>query len=363
MKVVFDARVLERQTHGIARYCRNLLDRLLTHDEENTYRVIVRFPWVKEWFAPRAPVTWLESPVPPYTFREQWAIPRLLRDESFDLFVSPTYALPRPLAAKGILTLHDLIHLVFPEDYGWKYRLYYRGFVKPAARRCRRIFTVSRSSQKDIQRYFRCPPDKIVLTPNGLDPSWFFRTTNPSLLKRHGLEQGFVLFVGNPRPHKNFPRVLEAYRQLVRQGAFSGKLVAVGIPEREPRSSRDPRVIRIPFCSDEELATLYSGARLLAAPSLYEGFGLPVLEAMACGCPVLIGDRASLPEVAGSAGWTVDPTRTESIRDGMEKLLQDAPLRERLQAAGRLQARRFSWEDTARTVRRVFQELAAERLV
>ncbi len=117
-------------------------------------------------------------------------------------------------------------------------------------------------------------------------------------------------------------------------------------------------MIRIPYCSDAELATLYTEARLLAVPSLYEGFGLPVLEAMACGCPVLIGDRASQPEIAGPAGWTVDPYRTESIKEGMVRILEDPPLRERLREEGRIQARRYSWEDTARTVLRVFSELA-----
>ncbi|MBI5584320.1 MAG: glycosyltransferase family 4 protein [Deltaproteobacteria bacterium] len=358
MKIIFDARVLQRQTHGIARYCRQLLDRLLTHDRGNEYRVIVRFPWVKDGFSPRIPVSWLETPVPPYTLREQWAIPRLLRNEPFDLFYSPTYALPRSLAAKGILTLHDLIHLVFPADYGWKYRLYYRGLVKPAADRCRRIFTVSRSSQEDIIRYFHCPADKIVLTPNGLDPSWFSRNPDPDLSGRYGLEAGFILFVGNPRPHKNFPRVLAAFEQLVQEGNFKGRLVAVGIPATGSPPAGNPRVIRIPYCSDAELAALYSGARLLAAPSLYEGFGLPVLEAMACGCPVLIGNRASLPEIAGPAGWAVDPYRTEDIREGMARILNDIPLREHLREQGRIQARRFSWEETAQTVRRVFRELA-----
>jgi glycosyltransferase involved in cell wall biosynthesis len=358
MKIVFDARVIQEQNHGIARFCRNLLDRLLRLDRENEYRVLVRFPWVQACFAPRASVSWVESPIPPYTLQEQWAIPRLLRGASFDLFYSPTYALPRPLTAKGIVTLHDLIHLIFPEDYGWKHRLYYRLLVKPAVRRCRRVFTVSQSSRQDIIRYCRCPEGKIVLTPNGLEPSWFTRPPHPGFIKRYGLEQGFILFVGNPRPHKNFSRVREAFTQLVREGHFSGKLVAVGIPAGEHPSEEGRRVVRIPYCSDAELAMLYSRARLLAAPSLYEGFGLPVLEAMACGCPVLIGDRASLPEIAGPAGWAVDPYQSAAIREGMIRLLKDAPLRERLTAAGRIQARRYSWDDTARTVLRVFGELA-----
>jgi glycosyltransferase involved in cell wall biosynthesis len=358
MKIVFDARVIESQTHGIARYCRNLLDRLLRLDGTNEYRVIIRFPWVKDWFSPRAPVKWVLSPIPPYTLQEHWAIPRALRHEPFDLFYSPTYTLPRSLAARGILTVHDLIHLIFPAHYGWKYRLYYRLMIQPIARRCRRIFTVSRSSQGDIVRYLQCPEEKIVLTPNGLEPSWFSRLPNRGLIKRYGLEQGFILFVGNPRPHKNFSRVLEAFEQLLREGAFSGKLVAVGIPGESSLSGAGPRVIRIPYCSDAELATLYTEARLLAVPSLYEGFGLPMLEAMACGCPVLIGDRASQPEIAGPAGWTVDPYRTEAIKEGMVRILGDPPLRQRLREEGLIQARRYSWEDTARTVLRVFSELA-----
>ena len=361
MKIVFDARVLHPQTHGISRYCRHLLENLLTLDRENEYRVLTRFPGVKDWFTPLARVSWQPAPVPPYSLREQWVVPWLLRSETFDLYVSPTYTLPRALAAKGILTIHDLIHLAFPEDYGWKHRGYYRLLVKPSVDRCRRVFTVSSSSKRDIGQYFHCPPEKIVLTPNGLDPQWFARPSNSEFIRRHGLESGYILFVGNPRPHKNFPRVLEAFHQLTREGGFVGKLAVVGLSPEDLPSGSSQYLKVFPYCSDPELASLYAGARLLAAPSLYEGFGLPVLEAMACGCPVLISDRASLPEIAGPAGWPVDPEQTPAIAEGMKRILSDPVLRERRKAEGLARARLYSWEETARTVLEVFRDLSGSR--
>lgn len=358
MKIIFDARVFEKQMHGIARYGQNLLDRLLALDPENDYRVLIRFPEVKDWIRTDPRVTWLTVPVPPYTLREQWLVPWRLRGEPFDLFFSPTYILPRSLASRGILTIHDLIHLAFPAEYGRKYRGFYRWLVRPAVQRSRRVFTVSRSSKNDIIRYLGCPEEKIIITPNGVDPHWWASPPDSQVPAPGGLNREFILFVGNPRPHKNVFRVLEAFQELVREGSFSGILVVVGLSPGEMPSPPAERVRMLPHCSDPELRALYHAARLLAAPSLYEGFGLPVLEAMACGCPVLIGDRASLPEIAGPAGWVVDPTRVDSIREGMRRILLEPALREQRRKDGLTQARRYSWEETARTVLSVFQELA-----
>ncbi|RPH87621.1 MAG: hypothetical protein EHM75_05045, partial [Desulfobacteraceae bacterium] len=206
MKIVFDARVIERHTHGIARFSVNLLDQLLSLDLQNEYLVLTRFPWVKDWFQPLARVDWRTVAVPPYNLREQALIPWLLRKDPFDLFFSPTYALPLALASRSILTIHDLIHLIFPRDYGWKYRWYYRLLVQPAVNRSRRVFTVSESSRRDIVAYLGGQNVQIEVIPNGLESFWSPRPEDPEFLGRVGLTTGFILFVGNNRPHKNFPR-------------------------------------------------------------------------------------------------------------------------------------------------------------
>jgi len=358
MKIVFDARVIEKQTHGIARFCVKLLDQLLALDLQNEYLVLTRFPWVKDWFQPLARVNWRTVALPPYTLREQALIPWLLRKDPFDLFFSPTYALPLALASRSILTIHDLIHLVFPKDYGWKYRWYYRLLVHPAVARSRRVFTVSESSRRDIVTYLGGQNAGIEVIPNGLDSFWGPRPEDPGFLKRYGLTAGFILFVGNYRPHKNFPRVLEAFRRLVQEGTYPGKLVVVGLtPDRLP-AELSGRLVVFPFCPDPELVLLYSSAQLLMAPSLYEGFGLPVLEAMACGCPVLVSRTASLPEITGAAGLQVDPYQVEDLWSGLKQILTDPVLRQKMICSGLDQARLYSWKATAQKVLQVFEELA-----
>ncbi len=358
MKIIFDARVIERHTHGIARFSVNLLDQLLSLDRQNEYLVLTRFPWVKDWFQPLARVDWRTVPVPPYNFREQALIPWLLRKDPFDLFFSPTYAVPLALASRSILTIHDLIHLIFPRDYGWKYRWYYRLLVHPAVTRSRRVFTVSESSRRDIVAYLGGENVPIEVIPNGLESFWSPRPEDPEFLGRVGLTTGFILFVGNNRPHKNFSRVLEAFRRLVREGAYPGKLVVVGLtPDRLP-AELSGRLVVFPFCPDPELVLLYSSAQLLIAPSLYEGFGLPVLEAMACGCPVLVSRTASLPEITGAAGRQVDPFQVEDIFSGLKQILTDPILRQHMIRSGLDQARLFSWKATAQKVLQIFEELA-----
>ena len=358
MKIIFDARVIEKQTHGIARFCVKLLDQLLTLDLQNEYLVLTRFPWVKDWFQSPARVNWRTVAIPPYTLREQALIPWLLRKDPFDLFFSPTYALPLALASRSILTIHDLIHLIFPKDYGWKYRWYYRLLVHPAVARSRRVFTVSESSRRDIVTYLGTQNVRIEVIPNGLDSFWGPRPEDSEFLKRYGLTAGYILFVGNYRPHKNFSRVLEAFRRLVREGTYPGKLVVVGLtPDRIPAELSE-RLVVFSFCPDPELVLLYSGAHLLMAPSLYEGFGLPVLEAMACGCPVLVSRAASLPEITGAAGLQVDPFQVEAIYSGLKQILTDPALRQKMIRSGLDQAHLYSWKATAQKVLQVFEELA-----
>ncbi len=356
MKIIFDARVIEKQTHGIARFCLKLLDQLLALDLQNEYLVLTRFPWVKDWFQPLARVNWRTVAIPPYTLREQALIPWLLRKDPFDLFFSPTYALPLALASRSILTIHDLIHLIFPQDYGWKYRWYYRLVVRPALVRSRRVFTVSESSRRDIVAYLGGQEAKIEVIPNGLDSFWVPRPADPEFLQRYGLTAGFILYVGNSRPHKNFPRVLEAFRRLLREGTYPGKMVVVGLTPDQVPAELSRRLVVLPFCPDPELVQLYSSAQVLMAPSLYEGFGLPVLEAMACGCPVLVSRTASLPEITGAAGLQVDPFQVEALVSGLKQILTDPVRRQTMIRSGLSQARLYSWKASAQKVLQIFKE-------
>jgi glycosyltransferase involved in cell wall biosynthesis len=357
MKILFDARVLGNQMHGIARYCQNLLQQLLAEDGGHEYLVLTGGPEIRDRFSPTARVRWIRSRTPLYGIQEQLLIPYQLRGETFDLFHSPTYTIPLLFSAKGIITIHDLIHILFPRDYGLRHRLYYSLFTRRVVSRCLKIFTVSENSKKDIIALLKGKDRQIAVTPNGLDPKWVPQPPDAGFLDRHGLSNGFLLFVGNPRPHKNFSRVLAAFNKLNLEDGYEGKLVAVGIDPQDLPGDLRKGVAFFPISNDLELRLLYSGADFLAAPSLYEGFGLPVLEAMACGCPVLIGNQGALPEVAGEAGMAVDPYQVSAILEGMKKILHDKELSRRMRERGIKQAAGYTWERTARTVLETYRVL------
>lgn len=358
MKILFDARVLGDRMHGIARYCLGLLGRLLTEDRENEYLVLISREEVRNRFPPRTAVRWIRTAIPLYGTAEQILLPLRLVGHSFDLYHSPTFTLPLFFSSKGMITLHDLIPLLFPDDYGVGHRLFFRFVVRPAVLRAQRVITVSRRSAEDIKTLLKVPEEKIAVTPNGLDPHWSEGWREKEVTGPAKGTDNYILFVGNPKPHKNFQRVLAAFQLLKAEENYPGRLVVVGLSQAEIPASLKEEVRFLPRADDHDLARLYARADLLASPSLYEGFGLPVLEAMACGCPVLIGDRGALPEVAGEAGFSVNPWDIRAIKKGMRELIFNTELRAFLSERGKKRAAFFTWERTAQQMQEVYREYA-----
>jgi len=361
MKILFDARVLGKDMHGIARYCLNLLHQLLAEDRGDEYLILISQPKIQEWFNPVVPVRWLSTSIPLYGLQEQILIPIHLRREAFDLFHSPTFTIPLLFSPKGIMTIHALIPMLFPKDYGLGHRLFFRFVMRRAVARCQKVFTVSERSRNDIITLLQGREERLVITPNGLDPHWSPKPLEPPFILRYGLDQGYLVFVGNPKPHKNFSRVLSAFELLIKDNSYPGKLVAIGIPPGNLSADLKDRVLFLPQCNDQDLSLFYSGAELLVAPSLYEGFGLPVLEAMACGCPILIGNQGALPEIAGNAGFVVNPYDIHAIKEGIREILNHQDLRQDLKERGLKQAKQYSWEKTARIVLETYNSLKKNR--
>ncbi|MGH9581341.1 MAG: glycosyltransferase family 4 protein [Bryobacteraceae bacterium] len=253
-----------------------------------------------------------------------------------------------------MITIHDLTHLRLPAFATCHRRLYYRLLVKPAAYRAYRVLTGSEHSRLEILRWSGLPEHCVVTVGHGVDPA--FRCDGPRY------EPGFpyILYVGTLRAHKNIARLLAAFEGI---DCPDLRLVFTGnqTPDITARLAGREIEKRIRFAGcvpDEDLAALYRGAVCLVLPSLMEGFGLPPLEAMACGTPVVVSRAAALPEVVGDAGVLVDPLDTEDIRAGMERVLSNSDLRQRLRAAGLLRARLFCWNRVAERVRAVIGEAA-----
>jgi glycosyltransferase involved in cell wall biosynthesis len=324
-KILTDARWLG--PHGIGRFTTNVLARLPQHKQLQS--------------GPRR-----LSLIDPMWLSYQIALHRP------DIFFSPGFSLPAVCPPRLIFTIHDLICMQLPAasvSHTFARKFYFRTIVKSAARRAYRVLTVSEYSRKELLKWTGLPPESIVNVGNGIDPVF-----NPSG-RRYDRGFLYILYVGNLKPHKNIHRLVHAFARIDRP-ELRLLLTGCSTPDlaASVRSLGLANRVQFTGCVDDsQLAELYRGALLLVQPSLMEGFGLPPLEAMACGTPVVVSRSAALPEVVGDAGVLIDPLDIDDIRRGIERAISDQELRRKLIAAGRLRASMFRWDDVAEKVANV----------
>jgi glycosyltransferase involved in cell wall biosynthesis len=282
-----------------------------------------------------------------------------------DLLHMPATVAPMSPRLPTVVTIHDVAVLRFPHLFRPWFRRYGRMVIPRAARAARRIITVSEASKQDICDFLGIAPQRVTVIPNGVEVCTLFRGSVEEVRSRYALPGAFALAVGSIEPRKNLARLLRAVAWL--QGRPETRdlvLVHAGPPgwllddlfDALRRLRPAPAVRFLGYVPEEELGALYRGARLMVYPSLFEGFGLPVLEAMACGCPVVTSNSGALAEVAGDAAVLVDPTSEEAIADGIRLLWTDAELRERLAFRGSQRAAAFTWEGAARATSAVYRE-------
>lgn len=269
-----------------------------------------------------------------------------------------------PLAVRNqVVTIHDCAFHDHPEGFTRRFAAWYRWLVPRLAQRIRGIITISRFSRDRLLEYCQLPPEKITVIPQGVDPC--FHPVDEEAIadvrRKLALPERYVLYVGSLAPRKNLARLLQAWK-LVSPLHPDASLVLVGTSShvfRDAGLGSLPRsVMATGYVAEDQLAAVYGGAEILVFPSLYEGFGLPVLEAMACGTPVITSNVTSTPEVAGDAALLVDPYSEESMADGLQKLLSDAALRAQLAARGLERAKEFTWDRTAAATWKLLHETA-----
>lgn len=262
-----------------------------------------------------------------------------------------------------IVTVHDLERICFPFSGQEPLEEASLKIDAAAIRKADHIVSVSENTKKDLMRYLKIPEEKITVVYNGVDHSVFKPNTQAVA------SFPYILYVGSERPRKNLERLLEAFVLLKKSSDFADlKLIKVGSPGRSAAFRQttlqkikelglDGEVIFVDQITDERLVEYYSSARVLVYPSLYEGFGLPVLEAMACGCPVITSNVSSLPEVAGDAAFLVNPYDIRDICGAIARLLTDNRLRDELIARGKVRSRIFSWAKTAEETLNVYHQV------
>lgn len=272
-----------------------------------------------------------------------------------------------PLLHSGnVLTVTDISLIDHPEWYRPAYAAWYRLMLPLACRRARRVIAISEFTKHTICSQLGVAPEKVFVTPLGID-SKFQKLDGlqvGDILSGMNIPQRFVLAVGAISPRKNFRRLMDAW-SIVRPEFPDVKLVVVGMTQISSSSTHslgpsDDGVIHLERISDRQLVALYSAAQVYVYPSLYEGFGLPILEAMACGAPVITSNCTAMPEVAGDAALLVNPLRTEELADGLRLLLKDADMRERLGQRGIARARGFSWAKTAELTQQLLAAVSKE---
>lgn len=297
--------------------------------------------------------------VGPFSPQQQVVLPLVARHLGLDLFHSPYYVKPYlGLPCPSIVTIFDMIGWRFPRSLSWRGRIFYRATMALAVRTAALIITGSASAQADLAHVYRLPTTRLLVTP--LASERRFRPQAPELIAstraRYQLPPAYLLYIGSDKPHKNLERLVRAWGRVVVAGANNGiPLVLAGHAAGGGESLRqlvsaeqlEQHVRFLPNVADSDLPALYSGASIFVFPSYYEGFGLPPLEAMACGTPVLCAYATSLPEVVGDAALTVDPFSMHDMAEGMSKLLNNPQLRHELSARGLQRARSFSWRRTA----------------
>jgi len=264
--------------------------------------------------------------------------------------------LPPLVPCRSIVTIHDCIHLMFPQYLPSRLAFTYaRGSIRLAARRATRVLTVSESSKRDILRFVDVAPGKIDVIYNAYDERFGVEPREEEIVRvreRYQLHDEFVLYAGNVKPHKNLERLIQAFDLVRKRGLEHLKLVLIGDEiskyaalRRAVHSHQLHKYVRfLGYLPEETLAVMYRLAGVFVFPSLYEGFGLPPLEAMASGTPVVTSNVSSLPEVAGDAAILVDPYDVTSIVDGVRRVLTDPLLADELRRRGLSRARDFSWE-------------------
>ncbi len=373
MRIVLDALALQVRSAGIAVYTESLVRALAAARPDAELRLFGVVPWGRhdrEGAPWPANVRWQRSPFYPLIMRAPLLqLPRLLPLEAAvhkaDLFHATNYTAPRTRHTPVVLTVHDLALLRLPE-LGTRALRHLVGRARQTTAAARRVIAVSESTARDLRELLSVPADKIRVVYSGCAPQ--FRPLAPAdcaaALRRYGISPPYVLHVGTLEPRKNLVRLLSAYRRAGATLADWPALVLVGEPGWGTDAVRKAiahlglgdRVRLTGAVAGADLPALYSAAEAFVYPSLYEGFGLPPLEAMACGVPVITSEVASLPEVVGDAALRIDPRDEAALADALTRVLTDAALRASLRARGPARAQHFTWERCARATLAVYEE-------
>ena len=375
MKIGIDARWIFKEMSGIGVYTRELIRHLAQIDRQNEYVIFFCDQYLMAAIAEELLLSQAANfkavlvNFGLFSLKNQFNMPRVIAEQNLDIFHATNYMIPLRAFPRGhsgrtacVTTIHDLIPLMFPAatPRSRKKRFFpiYRWLMNETAKRSRVIITVSNSSRHDIIRHLPCPADRVLVIPEGVRPHFKPLDANPAALTeaRFKRKTKRIFWVGRQDPYKNLLALIEAFALLRKRYDGSLELRLAG-----PADSRYPEPLLraqtigvtdsvkwLGHITDSQLVSEYQNANLFVMPSLYEGFGLPALEAMACGTPVVCSNRASLPEICGAAAMQINPEDTPGLCNAMRRVLTDTNYATGLAERGLIQAAKYTWMETAK---------------
>jgi glycosyltransferase involved in cell wall biosynthesis len=369
MHIGIDVRLPFYQMGGISQYILHLLPALAELDRENRYSLFHLGRDGRSHAPPSAPNFQRQNVRTPCHHRlERWALGLELLPHRLDVLHSPDFIPPQWGGRRKVITVHDLNFIFYPQFLTRDSMAYYANQIERAVQVADHISADSHATRHDLIEQLRVPPEKITtvhLAANPLYERGYDGTAVSATLQKHNLPRGFILFVGTLEPRKNLPFLIRAYDELLKQGEIDVPLVLVGgkgwlfeeVFTTIDELNLHDKVRHLTGIFDEALAHFYHAAGVLVTPSHYEGFGLPALEAMHCGCPVIVSNRGSLPEVAGEAGFQL-PLDDEAVwTDALRRVLTDSALRQRMIECGHAQAKTFTWHKAAQMTLQIYRSV------
>jgi glycosyltransferase involved in cell wall biosynthesis len=361
MRIGIDARLTFYSQAGISRYIQRLVREIPKLAPAVEWTIVQSRKDVRTLPGGRRVDAW----TPCHHRLERWVLGAELLRHRLDLLHSPDFIPPAFGAGRIIITVHDLNFVHFPQFLTKEALRYYGGQIEWAIGRADHILADSHQTRQDLLKLLGAAPEKVTTVHLAADEQ-FRPVSDLSALGRYDLSPGYILFVGTLEPRKNIPTLLTAYRILLDRNVTDAPLVLVGRRGwladdifDTLSSLRLQNQVRIldDVVGQDCLVQLYNGAAMLVIPSFYEGFGLPVLEAMACEIPVIAADRGSLPEIVADAGLLINPEDPDELATAIRRLLDDDQLRRELVRRGRVQAARFSWPEAARQTWQVYRQV------
>ena len=369
MHIGFDAHSIGTGLGGNETYASNLIEALAEVDTQNRYTLYVTRQEAIDRYAHRWPNVTVRKTLPHTPLiRIPLTLAAELRRRPIDI-LHVQYTAPPLAPCDTVVMIHDLSFEHIPETFKRRSWMQMRLTVRRTARSASHILTDSEYSRQDILRTYRLPPERVTTTP--LAASTRFKPVNDlSVLDKYGISGDYILAVGSIQPRKNIARLIRGYSRMLSQHSDNApRLVIVGkrawLFEDTIRaaavSSANDKILFTGYVPESDLAALYTGALCFAYPSYFEGFGIPLLEAMRCGTPTITSDRTCFPEVVGDASLIIDPFDEESIAAGLWRMISDAALREQLRSRGFVQSSLFDWRKTARLTLDVYEQVFHEK--